>query len=166
MVGVRYHNIRLRHPARGVLRLEVLRARRLRMAAWGIVICMALLGALVFSKVFLLLPLLGLLFEGNPCIEVSRHQLTHGTSFWGYFLPDETIPLRAIKDVRVQDLRYRQWGFYRGPEDDRNAEGRGRNLREPYLVLDEGVAEIKLPLGLSDDEYEWLADYLESYSHA
>lgn len=158
--------LRLRHPRRGVLRIEVMRGRQLRLARWLLAGGLGVIGGLVYSHVFLLLPVVCLLFAGNPCLEVSRGRLTYGTSFGGWFLAEETVPLRGLREVRVEELRYRQWGIYRGPEDDPNAEGRGRNLSAPYLVLDEGVTHLKLPLGLSNEDYEWLADYLESFTQA
>jgi hypothetical protein len=136
----------------------------MRHVAWGAVLLFTAVGAVFYTKVFLLLPLLCLLFEGNACIEISQRRLAFGTSYFGLLLVEEELPLRAIRDIRVQEHRFRQWGIYRGLEDDANAGARGQNLVQAYLVLDEGVAEVKLPMGLSVEEHEWLADYLQSFS--
>lgn len=162
MQEARFDRIRLRHPRRGLLRIEVRRPPGLRRLAWGSITVLSLFGSYYYTHVFLLLPALCLLLEGNACIEISRSQIAYGTSFFGLFFLDESTPLRAVRDVRVEEQRYRQWGPYRGPEDDHNAEGQGRNCVAPYLVLDEGVVGVKLPLGLSAEEQEWLADYLQS----
>ncbi|MBI2435564.1 MAG: hypothetical protein HYV26_22140 [Candidatus Hydrogenedentes bacterium] len=164
MFADRFGRLRLGRPALGVVSIEAVPLPYLRWLAWAGVAGFSLWGALSYSIAFLALPPVCILFEGHPCIRISNKRFEYGTSFLGLFLVDEVLPLCAIKDVRVQELRYRQWGLYRGPEDDHNAGARGANHAESYLVLDEGVAELKLRLGLSDEEYEWLADYLESFA--
>jgi len=152
-----------RRPRPGVMRIEVRPDVRVRRLAWGGVLLLTVAGYFLNGPLILLLPVACVLFAGNPCIQISNQRLVYGTSFFGLFLMDESLPLRAIKRVRADELRYRQWGLYRGLENDRDLLHVGANHAEPYLVFDEGIAEIKLPIGLDEETQQWLADYLDGF---